>query len=69
MINDVLEFEINPQDNINNFSDIENWDSLSMAIFHANFESMINESIDFEEVINNLSAYIQIYENSKKDDL
>ena len=64
LINEILEVEISSKETIKNFSDIENWDSLSMAIFHANFESMINERIDFEKSKNNLSFYIDIYKRS-----
>ncbi len=61
LINDIIDEKIDK--NINSFADIEDWDSLSMSIFHANFESLINERIDFSEGINNISFYIDKFDD------
>ena len=65
LINDILENEIIDDGNIFNFSDIDQWDSLSMAIFHSNFEELVNERIDFNKSILGLSFYIEFLKSSK----
>tara|TARA_B100000886_G_scaffold335824_1_gene293563 strand:+ start:69514 stop:70284 length:771 start_codon:yes stop_codon:yes gene_type:complete len=60
-----LEEELIISDQIKSFQEIDQWDSLSFAIFHASFESLINKNIPFKEN-QDLSFYIDYYYQIKK---
>ncbi|MCQ9201517.1 MAG: VOC family protein [Prochlorococcus marinus XMU1425] len=47
-------------DELNSFSDIKSWDSMAMAIFHSEFENLINKRITMPDHPN-LDFYVEIY--------
>ena len=46
---------------IKSFNQIKSWDSLSMAIFHSNFENLIEEKLDFSFMEKDLDCYLNIF--------
>ena len=48
-------------DNIGSFEEIEEWDSLSYAIFHSLFESCVGKKLDMSD-FNSLRSYIDFFD-------
>ena len=51
-------------DSVNSFDEIEEWDSLSQAIFHSLFESFVGKKLDMSE-FNCLESYVNFLDGIK----
>ena len=64
IISSIDDDEILPK-NIKSFDDIQQWDSLAYAIFHASFESLVNDTLPLNEN-HDLKFYVEYFKNSMK---